>query len=54
MAGSFAARRSRSAPEPSAQRDYDHMLDIVVMLSVVVFILLAAGVGVLVLQNSLR
>ncbi|HYU04903.1 MAG TPA: hypothetical protein VEL02_13750 [Jatrophihabitantaceae bacterium] len=54
MAGSFAAWRSRGAPERDAQRDYDRMLDIVIMISVVVFLLLAAGVGVLVLQNSLR
>ena len=54
MAGSFAAWRSRGAPERNAQRDYDRALDIVIMLSVVVFLLLAAGVGVLVLQNSLH
>lgn len=54
MAGSFAARRSRSAVDRDVQRDYDRMLDIVIMLSVVVFLLLAAGVGILVLQNSLH
>jgi hypothetical protein len=53
MAGSFAARRSRSARRRASQ-DSDRFLDTVVLLSVLVFVLLAAGVGVLVLQNSLH
>ena len=53
MAGTFAAWRSRGALK-RAWHDGDRFLDIVVILSVVIFTLLAAGVGVLALQYSLH
>jgi hypothetical protein len=70
VAGTFAARRTHRAPrrgearaarsavrgEPRARnpRNPDQFLDIVIMISVALFMLLFIGVGILVLQNSLR
>lgn len=70
MAGTFAARRLRRTPrkwkadaartvarrEPRQRnpRNPDRFLDIVIMISVALFMLLFTGVGILVLQHSLR
>lgn len=42
------------APARRTERDADFYLDVVIMLSVVMFMLLATGVGVLALQTALR
>jgi hypothetical protein len=67
VAGTFAFRRTRRVPRRSKAgaarsvvrrepqpRNPDHFLDIVIMISVALFMLLFTGVGILVLQNSLR
>ena len=68
MAGTFALRRTRGAPRqwrvgaaassvvwrelPPA--DADRFMDVVVMISVALFMLLFTGVGILVLQHTAR
>jgi hypothetical protein len=68
VAGTFALRRTVGATRrgrirlaaaiPARPRvepeDSDRFVDIVVMISVVLFMLLFAGVGILVLQDSLH
>ncbi len=54
MAGTFTAWRTRRVPARSPQRGADFFLDVVIMLSVLMFMLLAAGVGILALQTALR
>ena len=49
-----SARRMERAPARRTERDADFYLDVVIMLSVVMFMLLATGVGVLALQTALR
>ena len=51
---SAPARRMERAPARRTERDADFFLDVVIMLSVVMFMLLASGVGVLALQIALR
>ena len=51
---SAPARRVQRAPARRTERDADFFLDVVIMLSVVMFMLLASGVGVLALQTALR
>ena len=51
---SAPARRIERAPARRTERDADFFLDVVIMLSVVMFMLLASGVGVLALQTALR
>ncbi len=51
---SAPARRMERAPARRTERDADFFLDVVIMLSVVMFMLLASGVGVLALQTALR
>ncbi|HEY3715206.1 MAG TPA: hypothetical protein VGL39_11820 [Jatrophihabitantaceae bacterium] len=58
-AGAAAGRAATKAATKAAlremqPRDADRFLDIVVMISVALFMLLATGVGVLVLQHSMR
>jgi len=67
VAGTFALRRTHGATRRSRHhaasgvvrrelrpRDADRFLDAVIMISVALFMLLFTGVGLLVLQNSLR
>ena len=54
MAGTFTAWRSRRVPAPGTQRRADFYFDVVIMVSVVMFLFLAAGIGVLALQTALR
>jgi hypothetical protein len=54
MAGTFTAWRMRRVSTRDAQRRADLLLDVVIMASVLMFMLLAAGVGVLALQTSLH
>jgi hypothetical protein len=68
VAGTFALRRTRGAPRQwrvgaAAGRlawrelppaDADRFLDVVIMISVALFMLLFTGVGILVLQNSVH
>jgi hypothetical protein len=44
----------RGDPLPQNPRNPDQFLDVVIMISVALFMLLFIGVGILVLQNSLR
>jgi hypothetical protein len=44
----------RGEPRARNPRNPDQFLDIVIMISVALFMLLFIGVGILVLQNSLR
>jgi hypothetical protein len=66
VAGTFALRRVRGAPKRGNvgvavtaaawrrmdARDADRFLDVVVMISVALFLLLFTGVGILVLQHT--
>jgi hypothetical protein len=68
VAGTFAVRRTRGAPRrwsagaaatkaawrEMAPHEADRFLDIVVMISVALILLLATGVGILVLQSATR
>lgn len=68
MAGTFALRRVHGAPKRTnvgaavataawrrmEPRQADRFLDIVIMMSVAMFMLLFTGVGILVLQHTTR
>jgi hypothetical protein len=52
MALSGAGRRARHVAKSNAAAAHDVFLDVVVLISVLMFILLVAGIGILALQTT--
>ena len=52
--GAASRNATRAAVRKMPARDADRFLDVVVMISVAMFMLLFTGVGILVLQHSLH